>query len=196
MNRFGPTWEETATLRDGQTVELRLVKPSDELLLRRAFAEASDASVATRFLTHKPRLTDAEVHYLVDVDQRDHVALGAVVVDPIGREAGVGIARFVRLPSEPTVAEPAVTVLDAYQGLGLGTLLLGLLSEAAIERGIRTFEATFLAANEPVLHMLHDLSPETSITGEGPVITARVALPRPPASIFQRWMRAMYRSVP
>ena len=61
MKRFGPTWEETATLGDGQTVELRLVKPSDELLLRRAFAEASDASVATRFLTHKPRLTDAEV---------------------------------------------------------------------------------------------------------------------------------------
>lgn len=194
MSRFDASWVETAPLRDGREVELRLVKPSDELLLRRAFAQASEASVATRFLTHKPRLTDAEVSYLVDVDQRDHVAIGAVVVDPIGRESGVGIARFVRLSAEPSVAEPAVTVLDALQGHGLGTLLLSRLAEAAIERGVRTFQASFLAANAPVVHMLRDLSPETSLTRDGDIVTARVELPRPPASIFQRWMRALYRS--
>jgi hypothetical protein len=72
---------------------------------------------------------------------------------------GIGVARFVRLDDEPNVAEAAVTVLDAYQGKGLGTTLLRVLTEAARERGVDTFRAYVLGENRAVLKMLDALGP-------------------------------------
>src|SRR4029450_3565012 len=52
---------------------------------------------------------------------------------------GVGVARYVREAGDPTVAEVAVTVADAYQRRGIGTLLVRTLGEVAAGNGIRTF---------------------------------------------------------
>jgi hypothetical protein len=69
----------------------------------------------------------------------------------------VGVARCIRLPTEPHVAEVAVTVLDAYQGRGLGTLLLGVLSQAAAAQGIRSFRAYVQEDNDAMLRIFRDL---------------------------------------
>jgi GNAT superfamily N-acetyltransferase len=45
--------------------------------------------------------------------------------------AGLGIARYVRHVSRPDAAEVAVTVIDDWQGRGLGTLLLEAVSGRA-----------------------------------------------------------------
>lgn len=55
------------------------------------------------------------------------------------------------------MAEVAVTVLDAYQGRGLGTLLLGLLSRSAAAQGIRTFRAYVHEDNDAMLRIFRDL---------------------------------------
>ena len=48
----------------------------------------------------------------------------------------MGVARFIRLADEPEVAEVAVTVIDAWQRRGLGTLLLEHLTDQARSQGI------------------------------------------------------------
>ena len=91
------------------------------------------------------------------------------------REQGLGVARFVRLHDEPTVAEAAVTVVDDVQRKGLGRLLATTLAEAARERGVHTFRADVLADNEPMRAIMAEIGAVERGTSAG-VITYDVAL--------------------
>src|ERR1700758_3110348 len=92
-----------------------------------------------RFLTPKKELSPAELRYFTDVDHHDHEALGALD-HADGR--GVGVARYVRDTEDPQAAEIAVTIIDDWQGRGLGTELLAQLSDRARQEGICRFTAT------------------------------------------------------
>ncbi|ORA79989.1 cyclic nucleotide-binding domain-containing protein [Mycobacterium malmoense] len=90
--------------------------------------------------------TDARLAYLFEVDYVDHFVW--VVADgPHGPV--VGDARFIRDKDDPASAEVALTVADAYQGHGLGTLLLGALAVAARVDGVKRFHARVLSDNPP-----------------------------------------------
>ena len=88
-----------------------------------------------------PALTESQLRYLTEVDQCCHVALAAVH----GNEGIVGVARFIRL--EGPNAEPAIAVIDDWQGRGLGTALMATLVDRACEQGVTRFRATVLAEN-------------------------------------------------
>ncbi|CNH21450.1 cyclic nucleotide-binding protein [Mycobacterium tuberculosis] len=62
----------------------------------------------------------------------------------------VADARFVRDHDDPTVAEIAFTVADAYQGRGIGSFLIGALSIAARVDGVERFSARMLSENVPM----------------------------------------------
>ena len=106
-------------------------------------------------------LTGEQLRHLTEVDAWDHFAWVALLRDPLGRPgSGIGVGRYVRLDDEPTVAEAALTVVDEYQGKGLGTLLLGLLAVAARAAGVARFRAYVLEQNEPVRDLLEALGAE------------------------------------
>ena len=105
-------------LRDGSAVLIRQVRSTDAPLLADGFARLSAASRQMRFLGVKKQLSAAELRYLTDVDHHDHEALGAL--DQAGGH-GVGIARYIRDADDPQAAEIAVTIVDEWQGRGLGT---------------------------------------------------------------------------
>jgi RimJ/RimL family protein N-acetyltransferase len=100
-----------------------------------------------RFLGPKQELSPAELGYFTDVDHHDHEALGALH-HADGR--GIGIARYVRDADDPQAAEIAVTVVDDWQGRGLGTELVAQLSDRARSEGIRCFTA-LVAADNPAM---------------------------------------------
>ena len=156
--RTGPDFREEHTLADGTHVVLRHVRPSDAPELRRAFERLSPASRYRRFFGGLSSLTDAALHYLTEVDGKDHVAVVATTESPdLKQDVGLGIARFVRLPAEPAVAEAAVTVVDDVQRRGLGRLLATTLAEAARERGVRSFRAEVLADNGPMTAIMEEI---------------------------------------
>jgi RimJ/RimL family protein N-acetyltransferase len=134
-------------LRDGSTVLIRQVQSADAPLLADGFARLSARSRQLRFLTPKQALSPAELRYFTDVDHHDHEALGALY-DADGR--GVGIARYVRDADDSQAAEIAVTIIDDWQGRGLGTELMAQLSERARSEGIRRFTA-LVAADNPAM---------------------------------------------
>jgi RimJ/RimL family protein N-acetyltransferase len=143
-------------LRDGRRVLVRPIRPEDRERLREGIHQLSAASRYHRFHAAVSELSPEQLRYLTEVDQVNHLAL--VALDPaIPGEPAVGVARCIRLPDDPGVAEVAVTVLDAYQGQGLGSLLLGLLSESAAAQGIVTFRAYVLEDNAAMLRIFHDL---------------------------------------
>ena len=61
----------------------------------------------------------------------------------------------------PDVAEPAIVVMDDWQGRGAGSRLLDALVERAQEEGIWHFEAPVLAYNADAIHMLEALGQMT-----------------------------------
>src|SRR5690242_14082429 len=134
-------------LRDGSAVLIRQVRGTDAPLLADGFARLGAASRQMRFLGVKKDLSAAELRYFTDVDHHDHEALGALD-DAGGR--GVGIARYVRDADDPQAAEIAVTIIDDWQGRGLGTELVAQLSERARTEGIRRFTA-LVAADNPAM---------------------------------------------
>jgi RimJ/RimL family protein N-acetyltransferase len=156
----------TVVLRDGSAVLIRPVQNADAPLLADGFARLSDASRQMRFLTKKKELSPAELRYFTDVDHHDHEALGALDQCD-GR--GVGIARYVRDPDDPQAAEIAVTIVDDWQGRGLGTELLAQLSGRARQEGIRRFTALVAADNAAVAALLQNMGAELVRHGPGTV---------------------------
>ena len=120
-------------LRDGSAVLIRPVRPEDAGLLEDGFAG---------------------LRYFTGVDHRDHEALGAL---DHARGGGVGIARYVRDREDPHAAEIAVTVIDGWQGRGLGTELLAQLSERACQEGIRRFTAEVASDDAAMTGLLRNL---------------------------------------
>lgn len=182
LSDFQYDWEyrETVALDDGTDVELRLLRPDDRELLRRGFHQLSSESKYRRFLGPKSRLSDRELEYLVEIDQVDHVAIGARVPTDEREEdgeRGAGLARCVRLKREPRAAEAAVTVVDDFQGQGLGRILLNRLVCAARERGIETFRATLFSENRPMQALLREIGDARVIERDGPVVTLGISLP-------------------
>lgn len=163
-------------LRDGSRAHLRPIRPDDKQRLQEGLRQLSPRSRYLRFHAPISHLSGEQLRYLTEVDYHDHMAW--VAVDPDHDDSGMGVARYVRLAEDPTVAEAAVTVLDQYQGNGLGTLLLETLTQTAVANGIRTFRNYVLAENQPMLEIFEQLGGVQISEGAG-VFRVDVALPGP-----------------
>ncbi len=119
-------------------------------------ASLSPRSARLRFLAPKDHLTVAELRYLTEVDQVDHVALVAVLADDPATLAGVG--RWVRDAEHPEAAEVAVVVGDCHQGQGLGTALGTRLADAARALGVGRFTAVMLPENTAAQRLFAHIS--------------------------------------
>jgi L-amino acid N-acyltransferase YncA len=163
------------TLPDGARLLIRPIRPDDKEKMAAAFEQLGPESRYRRFLSPHSRLTRGELRYLTEVDHVTHEALVAVVPDTA---EGVGVARYVADPERPGTAELAVTVLDTWQGRGVGSLLLDALVESARANRIRRFTASVLATNAPMLALLDSLG-DAHLTGRSDgVCEYAVDLPR------------------
>jgi GNAT superfamily N-acetyltransferase len=134
-------------LRDGAPVLLRQIATDDKARLRAAMALLSPHTRYLRFHAPVVELSPARLQFLTEVDQVDHVAWVALdEADPA--QPIVGVGRWVRFADQPAIAESALTVLDAWQGRGIGTLLLALLNEAAWRGGVATLRSLVLGEND------------------------------------------------
>jgi GNAT superfamily N-acetyltransferase len=137
-------------LSDGATVRVVAIRPDHDEALRGFHSRLSPESIVLRFFGPHPRLSDAEVARFTTVDGVDRMALVA--------EAGaeiVAVARYDRAPGSDE-AEVAFVVDDAFQGRGLGTILLQHVAAAARARGIRRLVADTLSENFRMLHVFRD----------------------------------------
>jgi RimJ/RimL family protein N-acetyltransferase len=150
----GVTAGSRTVLRDGSHVLIRPVRSSDAPLLADGFTRLSATSRWMRFLTPKKELSPAELRYFTDLDHHDHEALGAL---DHGNGRGVGIARYIRHAGDPYAADIAVTIVDDWQGRGLGTELLARLSDRARQEGVQRFTALVAAENVAVARLLRTM---------------------------------------
>ncbi|MDP8955921.1 MAG: GNAT family N-acetyltransferase [Actinomycetota bacterium] len=152
-------------LRDGTPVLVRPVRPDDRGVIRNGFARLSPESRYFRFMTPMSSLSEGHLDYLTKLDFVDHVAW--LAIRPDHPDEGLGVARYVRTKEDPTIAEAAVTVIDDYQGRGLGTLLLALLATVARAAGVRTFRAFVVQHNARMRNLLEQLGARTALDSPG-----------------------------
>ena len=138
---------------NGTPISFRPIASDDTHRLAHAFDQLSPTSRYRRFLAPVKSLSEEQLHRLTHVDFVDHTAWVAELIDEPGRPLA-GVGRWIRSKTDPTVAEIALTVVDAYQGQGLGTALLRLLAESALPAGVHWFEANVLGENQPMRGLL------------------------------------------
>jgi RimJ/RimL family protein N-acetyltransferase len=165
---------EYVTLKDGSEVIVRQVRPEDKPLFVAGWGRLGEESRYKRFMGHKRRLTMDELVRFTEVDHVDHEAIGAL--DPRTNE-GLGVARYLRLPQRPDVAEVAVAVVDAWQGRGLGGVLLRRLTARAAEHRIHKFTASLFVDNRAMLALFERLGEVRVIGGEGSILDIDIELP-------------------
>jgi len=162
---------------DLDSVLIRPIRPTDAAGLREGFARLSLRSRRLRFLGAKPALSDAEVAYFTDVDHDRHEALVAV---DTSASAGIGVARFIRDPLVPEVADIAITVVDEWQGQGLGSELLRQLRDLAGCCGVRRFTAIVSVDNLRCRRMLARLSDDVELVGrDADTLSYEISVQRP-----------------
>jgi GNAT superfamily N-acetyltransferase len=166
---------EEVVLVDGGRVLLRQLLASDRDELAARYLELSPEARRMRFFNAPEHLSTRLLDYLVDVDGIDRCALVAQALDDEGAP-GVGVARYARSRDDPSCAEAAVTVLDAYQNRGIGSALMHRLAEHARRNGIATFTATVMWENRDLLDGLRALGAEI-LPSEPGVASVRIALP-------------------
>ena len=133
-------------LRDGSTVRIRMMRPSDEAGLCGLLSSLSEESRWLRFYCNQNRTAiAAEAHREANLDQ----AFGLIAVS--GEERVVGHAFYVAMSDHR--AEVAFTIANEFQGRGLGSILLGQLAQVASANGIEIFEAEVVAANHRMLRV-------------------------------------------
>jgi RimJ/RimL family protein N-acetyltransferase len=145
-------WTEQIEL-DGRRITLRPIRDDDIDRLRRLFYRLSPETVYLRFFQAVRAPSEKLLHHLAEVDHERRQAIVAVDGDEV-----VAVARYDRVDDDQH-AEVAVLVEDAWQGHGLGTMLLRRLGVDALEHGYAAFTATVLGDNRRALLLAHHLSP-------------------------------------
>ena len=136
------------TLRNGQSVEMRALKPADRAGLLDAVANMSEEARYRRFFAPKRSFSEKEIEFYLNVDFVSHVARVAVLEEG-GQPVIAGGARYI--VSAPGRAEVAFAVDDPHQGLGIATHLMRHLVVIAREAGIGELVAEILPDNAPML---------------------------------------------
>jgi RimJ/RimL family protein N-acetyltransferase len=177
---FDEDYCEDITLPDGGVMRLRLVRPEDREGILRAFASLSSETRVQRWFFPKMGLSEDEMAVLLSPPDNDHGAISAVELDAEGNEkSGIGMARFVRSKDSPDAAEIAITIVDDWQGLGIGRILLHRLLAMVSERGIPFVDGRLQAENRRMRHLLEPYVPEGGFTREDSTLIFR--FPAPPA---------------
>ena len=149
------TFSRQATLPDGTPIRIRPIRADGAAELQHAFYQLSPASRNQRFLARKDRLTADELDFLTHADGRDHLALVVAVLDEAGGEVDrIAVARSVRDPVDPAMAEVAVIVKDEWHRRGVGEALLANLAAWAWNTGVRRWRAYYWKENTGIKHLL------------------------------------------
>ncbi len=139
--------ESEAVLRNGTRVAIRPMRPEDVELETRFFDRLSERSRYQRFMQYLAHLPPKMLARFTQLDYDRELALVALH----GGEF-IAVGRYAPNPDGET-AEFALVVADAWQGKGLGSILLEKLREEARNAGYRALYGNIMAANHDMLDL-------------------------------------------
>ncbi|WP_019572084.1 bifunctional acetate--CoA ligase family protein/GNAT family N-acetyltransferase [Thioalkalivibrio sp. ALMg3] len=137
------------TTRDGHELELRPIRPEDAAIEQEFVRSLSEKSRYLRFMRSMDELTPEMLVRFTQIDYDREMAF--IAVDHhTGREVQVGVARYTTEPDGES-AEFAVVISDAWQGRGVGSLLMEAVIDSARNAGLRELFGEVLRHNGGML---------------------------------------------
>ena len=164
--------EREIRLKDGSVLLVRPIRPDDADRERAFVAGMSDTSRYSRFQHSVSELSAEMIARFTQLDYDREMALIAV---DTGTDQIAGVSRYFPNPDRVSV-EFAIAVGDAWQGRGLGMVLMKSLVNCAREAGYQRIDGSVLPGN---LHMLRlaDQLGFVAEESEEPNRTVRLVLP-------------------
>jgi GNAT superfamily N-acetyltransferase len=169
-----PPRGERIRLADGAEIVIRPIEPGDRHDLAVGFEHLSALSRFRSLRASAGHLTARQLEEATNVDHVSHEAL--VAFDDATGE-GIAVARYVRDADDPTGAEVACTVADAWQRRGVGSALVERLAARARAAGIARFAARIVVGDEPARRLLGHVADEIGEHRDGGTVEI-VAQPR------------------
>jgi len=166
-----PTDIERVVLQDGSSVVIRPLAAGDEAAIDSWFAGLAAETRYARFFAFLEQLNHRTQSELARVDHFNYEAIAAVAPDG----STIGVARYLRI-GEPTSAEVAVAVADAWRRRSIASMLLERVATRARAGGIEQFIAICLATNHTVIRLLSRLGPTTVGPSDAGVVELRIDL--------------------
>jgi acetyltransferase len=164
--------EETVSLKNGQSVLLRPIRPEDADLERAFVAALSPQTLYRRFMMPVKELSDAMIERFTQIDYDRELAIVALE-NPGGGTPGApgsrlcGVARII--PTwEDGVAEFAIVVGDWMQHSGLGRELMLRMFDACRTRGYDVIEGIVLGENVSMLRFCERLGFTIKVNPDDP----------------------------
>jgi len=133
------------------------ITPNKKTKISQGLRDLSGQTIRYRFMGPKKEFSQKELQYLTELDGWNHFGLG--LEESVGHERGVAIIRMVRSIVTYDVAEVAIVIIDEYQNIGLGKMLIEAIILAASEREIKTLAFSFLPGNTGILKLIQTVAP-------------------------------------
>ena len=162
------TYPIEAKLRNGIRVTIRPIEPEDAQREQAFVRGLSPESRYFRFMNTLRELSPQMLERFTHPDAVREIALVALTGESSSAQQ-IGVARCARM-QDRNASEFALVVADAFQGQGLGRLLMQALLNAAEEHGIKRIEGLVLNNNQRMLELMHSLGFETSSAPEDPTL--------------------------
>ena len=170
-------WRKQATLHNGTPLVLRAILPQDDQKMLRLFDRLSADTVYFRFMTMVKRFSDSDIKRFTHIDFTNDMAIVATLAnsdEPEGEKL-VAVGRYARL-TRPERGEVAITVEDALQKQGIGTLLWEELLPFARNSGIEILEAEVLAENHRMLGLFRDSGYPATFQQQGGTVHVEISI--------------------
>ncbi|MGB7949265.1 MAG: GNAT family N-acetyltransferase, partial [Candidatus Binatia bacterium] len=173
-------------LRDGSVATIRLTCPEDKPALTKFFNSLSSVSKLHRFHSFAGPNEKLIEFFCDSSNPRNQLSL--VVTRHLEQSPRI-VATGSYVARDETTAEIALTVDDAFQGKGLGTLLLERLALHAVNNGFLRFWAVTGAENRQMLDVFRDSGFDCRTKLDGEFVEVNLAVNPSAASVARSELR-------
>jgi acetyltransferase len=174
-SQYVGTW----VMKDGTAVTIRAIRPEDEPLMVKFHERLSEQSVYMRYfhmIALSQRVTHERLTRICFNDYDRELALVADYIDPKRNSHEIlAVGRLTRVRSNDE-AQFAITVIDRYQGHGLGAELLRRLVDIGREEKIRLITAEILPDNHAMQKICERLGFRLERDRDAGVVKAQIEL--------------------
>jgi acetyltransferase len=167
ISPYPKKYEMLWSLKNGQEVLLRPIKPEDEPMWLEMFQSFSEESIRYRFFQIlKDTPHEVRVRYC-NIDYDREIAIVAEIVED-GKRKILGVSRL-NIEADGKNGEMAFIISDYWQGLGLGTKMVDYTLDIAKEMGVENVYAIMLQDNYRALSLTKKMGFNLEYNNDGTV---------------------------
>ena len=145
-------YETNLKLKNGKTIKIRPVKPTDERMLQELHYSLDEKDRYYRFFSPVKDFRHKKIQPFVNIDYTtDMILVGEY--DDNGEKKIIALGAFFKT-AHPSVAEIAFVVHKDWRNLGITQFLLNYLVKIGRELNYKTFGGSILIENKSMLHII------------------------------------------